>query len=70
MGALGQVGIILVIAVVVVVVIVSERRTSATGAFVMAGVAIGAETSSSWAIAMIVVMKNTVVVVLYGKCHN
>ena len=37
---------------------VSERRTSATGAFVMAGVAIGAETSSSWAIAMIVIFFN------------
>ena len=37
-----------VIAAVVVVVIGSEKRTPATGAFVMAGVAIGAETSSSW----------------------
>ena len=38
---------VLVIAAVVAVVIVSERRTPATGAFVMAGAAIGAETSSS-----------------------
>ena len=47
-----------VIAAAAAVVMVSERRTPARGAFVMTGVAIGAETSSSWAIAMIIIFFN------------